>query len=51
MYALLYVYEWTDGQVLSFVKKSRLKCKKGPFMTQAETTLVKMPQNDEVSVS
>ena len=22
MYALLYVYEWTDGQVLSFVKKS-----------------------------
>ena len=21
MYALLYVYEWTDGQVLSFVKK------------------------------
>ena len=22
MYALLYVYEWTDGQVLSFVKKT-----------------------------
>ena len=22
MHALLYVYEWTDGQVLSFVKKS-----------------------------
>ena len=21
MYPLLYVYEWTDGQVLSFVKK------------------------------
>ena len=44
MYALLYVYECTDGQVLSFVKKIRLKCKKGPFTTQAETTLVKMPQ-------
>ena len=44
MYALLYVYEWTDGQVLSFVKKIRLKCKKGPFTTQAETTLVKMPR-------
>ena len=42
MYALLYVYEWTAGQVLSFVKKIRLKCKKGPFMT--ETTLVKIPQ-------
>ena len=35
MYALFYVYEWTDGQVLSFVKKIRLKCKKGPFTTQA----------------
>ena len=22
MYALLYVYEWTDGQVLSFVKQT-----------------------------
>ena len=44
MYALLYVYEWTDGQVLRFVKKIRLKCKKGPFTTQTETTLVKMPQ-------
>ena len=44
MYALLYVYEWTDGQVLSFVKKIRLKCKKGPFTTQAETTLVEMPR-------
>ena len=22
MHALLYVYEWTDGKVLSFVKKS-----------------------------
>ena len=44
MYALLYVYEWTDGQVLSFVEKIRLKCKKSPFTTQAEKTLVKMPQ-------
>ena len=44
MYALLYVYEWTDGQVLSFVKKNRLKCKKGPFTTQAETALDKMPK-------
>ena len=44
MYALLYVYEWADGQVLSFVKKSRLKCKKGPFTTQAETIHVKMPR-------
>ena len=50
MYTSLYVYEWTDGQVLSFVrKKNRLKCKKGPFTTQAETIHVKMPgrgQND-----
>ena len=49
MYASLYVYEWTDGQVLSFVKKNRPKCKKGPFTTQAETICVKCPgrgQND-----
>ena len=43
MYALLYVYKWTDGQVLSFVK-NRPKCKKGPFTTQAETIRVKMPR-------
>ena len=28
VYALLYVYEWTNEQVLSFVKKIRLKCKR-----------------------
>ena len=44
MYTLLYVYEWTGGQVLSFVKKNRLKCKKDPFTIQAETIHVKMPR-------
>ena len=29
---------------VKFCEKIRLKCKKGPFTTQAETTLVKMPQ-------
>ena len=43
MHALLYVFEWTDGKV-KFCEKIRLKCKKGPFTTQAETTHVKMPQ-------
>ena len=43
MYALLCVYGWTDGQVLSFVNK-QAKMKKGPFRTRAETTHVKMPQ-------
>ena len=43
MYALLYVYGWTDGQVFKFVKK-QAKMKKGPFRTRAETTHVKMPQ-------
>ena len=43
MHALLYVYGWTDGSGLSFVKK-QAKMKKGPFRTRAETTLVKMPQ-------
>ena len=42
MYALLYVYGWTDGKVSSFVKK-QAKMKKGPFRTRAETTHVKMP--------
>ena len=42
MYALLYVYGWTDGQVSSFVKKKAKQ--KGPFRTRAETTHVKMPQ-------
>ena len=43
MYALLYVYGWTDGQVLSFVN-NQAEMKKGSFTTQAETTHVKMPQ-------
>ena len=43
MYALLYAYEWTDGQVLSFVKKSGWNVKRAIFTTQAETTYVKMP--------
>ena len=30
MYALLYVYGWTDGQVSSFVKKTGQN-EKGPF--------------------
>ena len=29
---------------VKFCEKIRLKCKKGPFTTQAETTHVKMPQ-------
>ena len=29
---------------VKFCEKIRLKCKEGPFTTQAETTLVKMPQ-------
>ena len=41
MYALLYVYEWAG---VKFCEKIRLKCKKGPFTTQAEATHVKMPR-------
>ena len=39
MYALLYVYRWTDGQVLSIVKKIRQKFKKKAL----ETSHVKLP--------
>ena len=45
MYALLYVYGWTDGQVLSFVKK-QAKMNKGPFRTRAVSH-----RDDTVSVS
>ena len=41
MNALLYVYEWAG---VKFCLKIRLKCKKGPFTTQAATTHVKMPR-------
>ena len=49
MYALIYVYEWTDGQVLSFVKKIRLKYKKGLSRLRLKQPLSKCPrrgQND-----
>ena len=39
MYALLYVYGWTDGLV-----KNQAKTKKGPFRIRAETTRIKIPQ-------
>ena len=32
---------WAD---VKFCEKIRLKCKKGPFTTEAETTHVKMPR-------
>ena len=50
MYALLYVYEWTDVQVLSFVKKSGLNIKKGPLsqlrLKQAFLKCPRRGQND-----
>ena len=53
MYALLYVYEWTDGQVLSFVKQANSENLCPPpllFITQGThylfTLIVKTLKND-----
>ena len=46
-YMCMHYYMCMNGQMgrcVSFVKKIRLKCKKDPFTTQAETTHGKMPQ-------
>ena len=49
MYALLYVYEWTDGQVLSFVKKTGWNVKRALSRLRLKQPLSKCPrrgQND-----
>ena len=48
-YMCMHYYMCMNGQMagVKFCEKMRLKCKKSPFTTQAETTHVKMPQRGQ----
>ena len=47
MYALLYVYEWTDGQVLSFVKRTGWNVKRALSRLRLKHSMSKCPGRDQ----